>query len=139
MFATQSLADITSSAIAPALIESAPTRIFLANARAEEPGQAKTYDAFGLNARQTQLIARATPKRDYYLQCPAGNRLFDLELGPVALAFCAAGSKADQVQMDEVMDVVGPDGFAAAWLAAKGLDWASDLIADREAVPCAAE
>ena len=139
VFATQSLADITSSAIAPALIESAPTRIFLANARAEEPGQAKTYDAFGLNARQTQLIARATPKRDYYLQCPAGNRLFDLELGPVALAFCAAGSKADQVQMDEVMDVVGPDGFAAAWLAAKGLDWASDLIADREAVPCAAE
>tara|TARA_R110002049_G_scaffold66453_1_gene173406 strand:- start:6671 stop:9100 length:2430 start_codon:yes stop_codon:yes gene_type:complete len=139
VFATQSLADVAGSAIAPALIESAPTRIFLANARAEEPGQARTYDAFGLNARQTQLIARATPKRDYYLQCPAGNRLFDLELGPVALAFCAAGSRADQMQMDEIVNVVGPEGFAAAWLAARGLDWASDLIADKEAVPCAAE
>jgi type IV secretion system protein VirB4 len=139
VFATQSLADVAGSAIAPALIESAPTRIFLANARAEEPGQAKTYDAFGLNARQVELIGRATPKRDYYLQCPAGNRLFDLELGPVALAFCAAGSKADQIEMERVLDAAGRQGFAPAWLAFKGLDWAADLITAREAVPCAAE
>ncbi|MEH6490279.1 conjugal transfer protein TrbE [Hyphomonas oceanitis] len=139
VFATQSLADVAGSAIAPALIESAPTRIFLANARAEEPGQAKTYDAFGLNARQVELIGRATPKRDYYLQCPAGNRLFDLELGPVALAFCAAGSKADQVEMARILEAAGQQGFATAWLAFKGLDWAADLITTREAVPCAAE
>jgi type IV secretion system protein TrbE len=139
VFATQSLADIAASAIAPALIESAPTRIFLANARAGEPGQAKTYDAFGLNARQVELIGRATPKRDYYLQCPAGNRLFDLELGPVALAFCAAGSKADQVEMARILEAAGQQGFAPAWLAFKGLNWAADLITTREAVPCAAE
>lgn len=139
VFATQSLADVAQSTIAPALIESAPTRIFLANARAEEPGQAKTYDAFGLNARQVELIGRATPKRDYYLQCPAGNRLFDLELGPVALAFCAAGSKADQVAMARILEAAGQQGFAPAWLAFKGLEWAADLITTREAVPCAAE
>ena len=37
VFATQSLADIETSAIAPAIIESCPTRIFLPNERALEP------------------------------------------------------------------------------------------------------
>jgi type IV secretory pathway VirB4 component len=37
IFATQSLADIETSAIAPAIIESCPTRIFLPNERAAEP------------------------------------------------------------------------------------------------------
>jgi hypothetical protein len=36
IFATQSLADIETSAIAPALVESCPTRIFLPNERAIE-------------------------------------------------------------------------------------------------------
>jgi type IV secretion system protein VirB4 len=139
VFATQSLSDISGSKIAPALIESCPTRIFLPNARAEEPGQADTYAGFGLSARQTELIARATPKRDYYVQCPAGNRLFDLELGPVALAFCAAGSKADQAAMDDL--AARGEAFAPAWLMHKGLAWAADLILETKegGVPCAAE
>ena len=37
VFATQSLADIEKSAIAPAIIESCPTRLFLPNERAIEP------------------------------------------------------------------------------------------------------
>lgn len=139
VFATQSLADITTSTIAPALIESCPTRIFLPNARAQEPGQAAIYDRFGLNARQVQLVARATPKRDYYMQTPAGNRLFDLELGPVALAFCASGSKADLAEMNSVLSVAGSAGFAVAWLEAKGLEWAGDLIRDEGDALCAAE
>lgn len=139
VIATQSLSDISGSAIAPALIESCPTRIFLPNPRAEEPGQADTYSEFGLTARQTELIARATPKRDYYVQCSAGNRLFDLELGPVTLAFCAAGSKADQADIDDFMQ--RGEAFAPAWLAHKGLVWAADLIVEPEegGVPCAAE
>jgi type IV secretion system protein TrbE len=139
VFATQSLADISASTIAPALIESCPSRIFLPNARAEEPGQAGAYDAFGLTPRQVELISRAAPKRDYYLQCPAGNRLFELDLGPVALAFCAAGSKTDQAQIDAVREGEGP--FAPAWLEARGLGWAAGLIHDPEegALACAAE
>ncbi|MBU2607679.1 MAG: conjugal transfer protein TrbE, partial [Alphaproteobacteria bacterium] len=115
------------------------TRIFLANARAEEPSQQATYEAFGLNARQVELIARATPKRDYYVQTPDGNRLFDLDLGPVALAFCAAGSKADQKLISETLASVGPEGFAPAWLDARGIHWAADLIETRGEIPCAAE
>ena len=139
VFATQSLSDIAASSIAPSLIESAPTRIFLANARAEEPSQRAAYEGFGLNARQVELIARATPKRDYYVQTPDGNRLFDLDLGPVALAFCAAGTKADQKLISEILASVGPEGFAPAWLSARGLHWAADLIAAEGEMPCAAE
>lgn len=127
VFATQSLSDIASSSIAPALIESCPSRIFLPNDRALEPQQQETYAAFGLNARQIQIIAQATPKQDYYFQSRAGNRLFDLNLGPVALAFCAASSKADLRLIDDILDTHG-DEFAAAWLHAKGLDWAADLL-----------
>ena len=141
VIATQSLSDIAASAIAPALIESCPTRIFLANNRAEEPGQAATYMSFGLNDRQIELIGRATAKRDYYLQCIAGNRLFDLELAPIALAFCAAGSKQDQKAMDALVADLPPGGFAPAWLAQQGLSWAAELIQNNEngAVSCAAE
>ena len=48
IFATQSLADIDGSAIAPAIIESCPTRVFLPNERALEPQIAAIYRRFGL-------------------------------------------------------------------------------------------
>lgn len=142
VFATQSLSDVSTSTIAPTLIESCPTRIFLPNPRACERGQSETYNAFGLNARQIELIAQARPKQDYYLQCPAGNRLFDLELGPIALAFCASGSKQDQRAIDQTLKIAPPGApFAAHWLQYKSLDWAADLIFENNegGVACAAE
>jgi type IV secretory pathway VirB4 component len=90
IFATQSLADIETSAIAPALIESCPTRLFLPNERAIEPQITAIYRRFGLNDWQIEIISRATPKRDYYCQSRRGNRLFELGLGEVALALTAA-------------------------------------------------
>ena len=128
VFATQSLADIESSSIAPAIVESCPTRIFLPNERAGEPQIARIYERFGLNARQIEIVARATPKRDYYCQSRPGNRLFDLGLGEVALAFCAASSRTDQRRIEELCAAHGRDGFAAAWLRDRGLDWAADLL-----------
>ena len=94
IFATQSLSDIDGSAIAPAIIESCPTRIFLANERAIEPQITAIYRRFGLNDRQIEILARATPKRDYYCQSRRGSRLFELGLECVALAFTAASSKS---------------------------------------------
>src|SRR6516165_2401057 len=96
VFATQSLADIETSAIAAAIVESCPMRLFLANERAIEPQITSIYRRFGLSDRQIEIVARATPKRDYYCQSRRGNRLFELGLGPIALAFAAASSKADQ-------------------------------------------
>ena len=128
VFATQSLADIEKSAIAPAIIESCPTRLFLPNDRAIEPQIMAIYRRFGLNDRQIEILARATPKRDYYCQSRSGNRLFELGLGEVALAFTAASSKADHAAITDVLATHGRNGFAAAWLARKGLDWAAELL-----------
>ena len=90
VFATQSLADIERSSIAPALIESCPTRIFLPNDRALEPQARSVYERFGLNARQIEILSLAAPKRDYYAQTARGNRLFELGLGPGRAGACAA-------------------------------------------------
>ena len=128
LFATQSLADIDNSAIAPAIVESCPTRIFLPNERAFEPQIADIYRRFGLNERQIEIVARAMPKRDYYCQSRRGNRLFSLGLGEVALAFTAASSKTDQAAITDILAEHGRDGFAAAWLARHGLDWAVELL-----------
>jgi type IV secretion system protein VirB4 len=128
VFATQSLADIEGSAIAPAIIESCPTRVFLPNERAREPQILSIYRRFGLNDRQIEIISRATPKREYYCQSARGNRLFDLGLGEVALAFTAASSKGDQHAIARILAEAGRENFAAAWLAHRGHGWAASLL-----------
>jgi type IV secretion system protein TrbE len=128
IFATQSLADIADSTIAPAIIESCPQRIFLPNDRAIEPQSREAYQRFGLNGRQIELIARAVSKRQYYLQSRRGNRLFDLTLGPVAFALCAASDPAAQAQIDHILAQHGASDFAARFLDVHGLDWAATLL-----------
>ena len=128
VFATQSLADVERSTIAPALIESCPTRIFLPNDRALEPQARAVYERFGLNARQIEILALAAPKRDYYAQTARGNRLFELGLGPIALALCGASSPDDLRLVDRCAAGGEPAGFAGRFLQAKGLAWAAELI-----------
>ena len=130
IFATQSLSDIDGSAIAPAIIESCQTRLLLPNERAIEPQITAIYRRFGLNDRQIEILARATPKRDYYCQSRRGNRLFELGLSDVALALCAVSSKTDQTEIARIVAEHGRDGFLSAWLRHHGLAWAADLIPD---------
>lgn len=130
VFSSQSLADIEASPIAPVIVESCPTRIFLANERAIEPQIASVYRQFGLNDRQIEIVARATPKRDYYCQSRRGNRLFELGLGHIALALCASSDKAAHGLIDELMKDGARPFFLEAWLEANGLRWAADLIPD---------
>jgi type IV secretion system protein VirB4 len=128
VFATQSLSDIANSSIAPAIVESCPQRIFLPNERAMEPQGRDAYERFGLNDRQIELIARAVPKRQYYLQSRRGNRLFELGLGPIALAFCAASSPSDQALIERARHASEPSAFARKFLEIRGLDWAAALL-----------
>lgn len=126
VFATQSLDDVVRSSIASALIESCPTQIFLPNPRALEPASADLYRMFGLNRRQLELIAWATPKRTYYLRQPEGRRLFDLKLSGAGLALCAASSPEDQTLIESVLAALDPadlrpDRFAREFLKAKGV------------------
>ena len=131
LFATQSLADIASSSIAPAIIESCPQRILLPNDRAIEPQSREAYERFGLNDRQIELVSRATPKRQYYLQSARGNRLFELELGPIALALCGTSDPASQARIDALIAASGSLDFAARFFADAGLEWAIDLFVRR--------
>ncbi|MBN9164395.1 MAG: hypothetical protein J0I07_25755, partial [Myxococcales bacterium] len=82
--------------------------------------------------------ARATPKRHYYLQSFRGNRLFELGLGPIALTFCGASDPESQTLIDRLLAEHGPDGFAEAYLRAKNLEWAADLLARLLAAPAKA-
>lgn len=129
VFATQSLSDIASSTIAPAIIESCPTRIFLPNDRAIEAQIRDIYERFGLNARQIEIISRATPKQDYYAQTARGNRLFELNLGPLALAICSASRPEDHRLMDQMLKDHDEVGFVIAFLKAKGFEDKAQMIA----------
>ena len=128
VFATQGLADVVDSSIASALIESCPTRIFLPNDKALQEETAQIYRRFGLNDRQVRILALAQPKRQYYYQSPLGNRLFELGLGPLSLAYCAVSAKEEQKELQAILDSAGRDGFNAAWLKHKGLSWAAELL-----------
>jgi type IV secretion system protein VirB4 len=128
VFATQSLSDIANSELAPAIIESCLTRIFLPNPTAREEQTRKVYQAFGLNDRQLSILQQAVPKRDYYYASREGNRLFELNLGETALAFCAAGSPEDQRRIDRVRGEYDPADFAWGYLTDLGLRDAAELL-----------
>lgn len=101
VFSSQSLVDIEASPIAPVIVESCPTRIFLANERAIEPQIASIYRQFGLNDRQIEIVARAMPKRDYYCQSRRANRIqekalpYIVQAGTVIAAALMTGIKSD--------------------------------------------
>jgi len=87
------------------------------------------YRRFGLNDRQIEIVARATPKRDYYCQSARGNRLFELGLGEVALAYTAASSKTDQLAIAEIWPKrTAWPASPPAWLCHRGLAWAADML-----------
>jgi type IV secretion system protein VirB4 len=130
VFATQSLADVASSSIAPSLIESCPTKIYLPNPGALDPETGAHYARFGLNAKQLRLIATAQPKREYYFTCPDGNRLIELGLGQVALAVVGSNGKNDQVLMSDLLARHGRAGFAQAFFQAKGLHDIAEALGD---------
>jgi type IV secretion system protein VirB4 len=127
VFASQELADVEASAIASTIIEACPSRIFLPNDRAREPRSRAFYEKLGLNARQIELIAAATPKRDYYLVSRDGARVFELGLGEAALAFVGASRPEDHRAIDDLL-AARPRDFARAWLSASGLDKAALAI-----------
>lgn len=92
VLATQSISDAERSGIIDVLKESCPTKICLPNGAARERGTREFYERIGINERQIEIMATALPK---YVVSPDGRRLFDMALGPVALAFAGASGKED--------------------------------------------
>ena len=93
LMATQSLSDAANSGILDVIVESTATKIFLPNVYARDEDTSQLYKRMGLNPRQIDILATAIPKRQYYYVSENGRRLFELALGPIALAFVGATDK----------------------------------------------
>ena len=129
VFATQEIEDAVDSTIAATILASCQTKIFLPNAGAMDPSGREAYARCGLTDTEIQLLQTATPKRHYFYRSPVGKRLFDMELGPVALALAGRASDQDQAFLDELESKYAPDVIATELLRDRGLDWAVDLLA----------
>ena len=126
VFATQSLQDVESSSIANVIKESCPTKMFLPNTNALDERIAAIYHGFGLNDRETDILAMATPKRQYYYKSAAGCRLFELALSPIALAYCGSSTPEDRQSVTEFKRNRDED-FNCQWLKYKKLPRAEEF------------
>lgn len=121
IFATQELQDVANSPIASTIFSSCQTKILLPNPSAQMEENAKLYKSIGLSEREIELSSLATPKRDYFFTSTAGRRLFQLELGPVALAFVAASGIEDRKAVKELYRMYGAK-WVPHWLRRQGVD-----------------
>jgi len=121
LMATQSLSDAANSGILDVIVESTATKIFLPNVYARDEDTAALYRRMGLNARQIEILATAIPKRQYYYVSENGRRLYDLALGPLALAFVGASDKESVATIQNLEAKFGND-WVHEWLAGRGLN-----------------
>jgi type IV secretion system protein VirB4 len=119
--ATQSLSDAANSGILDVIVESTATKIFLPNVFARDEDTAALYKRMGLNSRQIEILATATPKRDYYYVSENGRRLYDLALGPLALAFVGVSDKESIATIRNLEAKLGHK-WVAAWLSSRGIN-----------------
>jgi type IV secretory pathway VirB4 component len=121
LMATQSLSDAANSGLLDVIVEATATKIFLPNIYARDEDTAVLYRRMGLNARQIDILATAIPKRQYYYVSEKGRRLYDLALGPLALAFIGASDKESLATIKSLEAKFG-DQWTHEWLASRGLN-----------------
>lgn len=121
LMATQSLSDAANSGILDVIVESTATKIFLPNVYARDEDTAALYRRMGLNARQIEILATAIPKQQYYYVSEHGRRLYDLALGPLALAFVGASDKESVTTIKNLEAKFG-NQWVHEWLAGRSLN-----------------
>jgi type IV secretion system protein VirB4 len=125
VLATQSLSDAVRSGLLDVLLESCPTKILLPNEEADKGGTGQVYGPrdlyrlIGLNDTEIDILKSAVKKRHYYYTSPEGRRLFELGLGPVALAFTAVSSREDVARVRALIDLHG-EAWVSHWLKERG-------------------
>jgi hypothetical protein len=126
VFATQEVADATSKPeLLSTILSACHTKIFLPDEEARAPAMMQAYQAIGLTTAEIDILAKAQKKRDYYYRSVKGRRLFELGLGPAALAFVGASSEKDQHFFDEMLRCKPPAEYARAMLDRRGVAWAA--------------
>jgi type IV secretion system protein VirB4 len=134
ILATQSLSDAARSEILDVLMESCPTKILLPNPEAGKGDDAGNgprglYRLMGLNERQIEIVAKATPKREYYYVSPEGRRLINLNLGAIALSFVGASGKTDVAVLRELENTHGQH-WPERWLEKRGVPYPPEAFAE---------
>lgn len=127
VFATQELQDVAKSPIRSTIFSACQTKILLPNPEAAAEENIGLYKSLGLSQSEIALLVHAVPKRDYFFTSPAGRRLFQLELGPVALSFVGVSGVDERKTIKEMYRIHG-DKFAEHWLQLRGLD--PDLVSN---------
>ena len=128
VLATQSLSDATKSGIFDVLIENCPTKILLPNddadkkGTAEHPGPLDLYTMMGLNETEIRILRTSQKKKHYYYTSSEGRRLFDLAMGPLALAFCGASDKDSLRRIRELIAQHGRE-WTVHWLRERGVTY----------------
>lgn len=127
IMATQSLSDASGTKIFDAIVESTATKIFLPNPFARNDGVKEVYLKMGLNLHQVNIIAGAIPKRQYYLTCANGSRLFDLAIQPLALSFVGVSDR-DTVLKIKALEKSYPTEWQSKWLEERGVAISTDKL-----------
>ena len=116
-FMTHSLTDVFASDMGPMLVESCPTRFYLANPEAAKPTIRAIYQKIGLDDTAIDQIAIMRPQRDaYYELRETGQRPFSLNFSPFILTCIAQNDAEDHRLIDEILQKEGPEQFMAGWL-----------------------
>ena len=126
VFATQEVADATSKPeLLSTILSACHTKIFLPDDEALTPAMMASYQAVGLTTAEVDILAKAQKKRDYYYRSVKGRRLFQLGLGPAALAFVGASSETDQRFLDEMIATRDSSAYGPSMLERRGVSWAA--------------
>jgi len=132
---TQSLSDAVNSGILDVLLESCPTKILLPNEEADKAGSGQVlgprdfYTLVGLNDAEIDILKNAQKKRHYYYISPAGRRLFELCLGPVALSFVAVSDKTTLAHLRDLRAQHGTR-WPFVWLQERGIHHESEFASE---------
>lgn len=134
LMSTQLVSHASESGIFDVIVQSTATKIFLPNPHARDTETAKIYQRMGLNDRQIDIIASATPKRDYYYFSEEGGRLYQLALGPFALAF-AGCTDLDSIDAIRSLEQQHGKAWVSYWLRQKGLNPKKYGVREDEKIP----
>ena len=144
VFATQNMKDGLDGTIGKVLgdAENVPNIILLPNERAKSEKGRRAYEQLGFHERDIEIVASATPMKQYYFTCPKGRRLFDFNLGPLGRVLCASTS-TDDLNLAHKILAEHPDEFAPYFLEAKGLPRVAEFVrmeaGERHPIAMAAE
>lgn len=121
IFATQEIEDLSEPPIASTIFSACQTKILLPNKDALRPESQEVYRGIGLSQREIELLAGAIPKREYLFINPYGRRLFQLELGPVALSFVGVSGAEERETIKELQRIHGGE-WIIHWAKKQDLD-----------------